>query len=81
MKACTRARQALRPHPLTVASAQAYAHQSTVAVERRRLLCQFQRGQADAAIERLLSALAGQRRLIRELDARIAGLALVIERR
>lgn len=66
---------------LIASTAQHFAHQNSIVVQRRRQLLEFELSQVSEAIENLQSAITQQRRLHGEIAARITGLTLVLERR
>jgi len=69
------------PHPLIQSTRQAYAHQNTIVVTRRRELLELPRQHVEEAIRSLENAAEAKKLELAAVNARITGLTLVIERR
>ena len=68
-------------HPLVQSTRDVYAHESTAVVMRARELRELERQQIEEALLALAKAAAQKRKELADVQARIAGMTVVIERR
>ena len=67
--------------PLTVEAFQNFRHHRSFDIEMARESMLFQRGQLELTIEHLHREVASTKRALRQLDAKVDGLNIAMERR